>query len=156
MKIKKAFLASLLNKAGIKVKAELVIDDSNGTSLKFPEITDVSEIAVGVAVSVPDGPYVIPNGDNSISIMVVGGVITEFSDDSVVAEEEASEEQIEALLLGVVEENVSLKAEVAAVNAKLTKMDADFTAMKVALKHDDGKASAAAAQVGTKPNFKVI
>ena len=55
MKVKNTFLASLLTTLGQKVKAELVVDDVNGTSHTFPDITEISEIAEGVSISSPDG-----------------------------------------------------------------------------------------------------
>ena len=54
MKIKNVFLASLLTGLGHTVKAELIVDDVNGLSITFPDITAASEIALGVAVDVPD------------------------------------------------------------------------------------------------------
>jgi len=41
MIIKTKFLAELMTKLGHKIKAELVIDDSNGVSLTFPDISDI-------------------------------------------------------------------------------------------------------------------
>lgn len=139
----------MLSKLGVEVKAELIIDDSNGTSLTFPEISDVSEIAVGVAVSAPDGTYVITNDTDVITIVVAGGVITTM--DVETPDVEASTElnpEVEAVLEALVTENVAVKAEVTALKA-------DLAALKVSLKHDDDKAPAAAADK-QKLNFKVV
>ena len=54
MKIENIFLASLLTKLRHKAKAELKIDDSNGTSLTFPGIDEIAEIAEGVSTDAPD------------------------------------------------------------------------------------------------------
>lgn len=155
MKIKNVFLASLLTKLGADVKAELIIDDSNGTSLTFPEISDVSEIAEGVAVSAPDGTYVIANGEDAITIVVLSGVIStmEVSTPDV---EGSTDSELETVLEAIVEENVALKGEVTALKGELSTFKAEFTALKVALKHDDGKGAAAAAATSTKLNFKVV
>lgn len=139
----------MLSKLGVEVKAELIIDDSNGTSLTFPEISDVSEIAVGVAVSAPDGTYVITNDADVITIVVAGGVITTMDVEN--PDVEASTElnpEVEAVLEALVTENVTNKAEITALKA-------DLAALKVSLKHDDGKAPAAAADK-QKLNFKVV
>ena len=75
MKIKNVFLASLLSKMGVEAKAELVIDDSNGVTLTFPDISDIAEIAEGVAVDAPDGTYVIANGEDVWTLVVLAGAI---------------------------------------------------------------------------------
>lgn len=148
MRIKNPILAAMLGKLGVEVKAELIIDDSNGTSLTFPEISDVSEIAVGVAVSAPDGTYVIANDTDVITIVVEGGVVLTMDVETPDLVEASLNPEVEAVLEALVEENVSNKAEITALKA-------DLAALKVALKHDDGKGAAAAAGKG-KPNFKVI
>ena len=76
MKIKNTFLASLLTKIGHEVKAELVIDDASGTTLTFPDISDISEIAEGVAIDAADGTYTIANGEDVMTVVVVAGVVT--------------------------------------------------------------------------------
>jgi hypothetical protein len=150
MKVKNPILAAMLTKLGVEVKAELIIDDSNGTSLTFPEISDVSEIAEGVAVSAPDGTYVIADGDNAITIVVASGVITSVTiDEPVAAAEETLDADVEAVLEAQTEEIVSLKSEVSALKA-------DLAQLKVSLKHDDGKGAAAAAAGSTKVKFRAV
>ena len=142
MKIKNKFLASLLASLGQEVKAELVIDDSNGTSLTFPDISDIAEIAEGVAIDAPDGTYVIANDTETITIVVVGGVVTSHTTEAVVAATEPATElgaEVEAVLEAVVAELTTFKA-------KFVALEADHKALKVSLKHEVEKPGAAAAQ----------
>ena len=153
MKIKNPILASMLTKLGVEVKAELIIDDSNGTSLTFPDISDVSEIAEGVAVSNADGMYTIADGDNTITIEVLNGtiasvVIVEPTDDSAEATAEVLDAEVQAVLETLVEANVSQKALIVALQKEMKDL-------KVSLKHSDEKAPAAAADKN-KPTFRLI
>ncbi len=143
MKIKNKFLASLLTGLGHEVKAELVIDDSNGTSLTFHDISDIAEIAEGVAIDAPDNTYVIANGEETITIVVMGGVVTSYTTEAIVAAvgpAEAGEvnAEIAAVLTAVVDEVKALKASNVAYVAELK-------ALKVSLKHEEEKPGAAAA-----------
>ena len=151
MKIKNVFLASLLTKLGHEVKAELVIDDSNGVSLTFPDISDIAEIAVGVAVDAPDGTYVIADGDVSKTVVVMAGVVTEYTtEDAAAAAAEVPElgAEVEAVLTAVVEAHNELKA-------KFVAMETNYNALKASLKHDDGNAGAAAASTQTG-KYKIV
>lgn len=153
MKIKNVFLASLLTKMGVEVKAELVIDDSNGVTLTFPEISDIAELAEGVAISAPDGTYVIANDTETITIVVVGGVVTSKAVETPEPEAKVEGElgaETEAVLTAIVETVTALKTE-------HLKVVAELKDLKVSLKHDDGKATATAATADAKkPTFKVI
>lgn len=151
MKIKNVFLASLLTSLGHEVKAELIIDDSNGTSLTFPDISDIAEIAVGVAVDAPDGTYVIANDTDTITIVVMGGVVTSYTTEPVVAKVEATEidAEVAATLAVVVEQVVALKA-------ALAKSDANFTALKTSLKHEVEGTGAAAASTDPATKYKIV
>lgn len=158
MKIKKAFLAFALNKLNRTIKAELIIDDSNGTSLTFPDISDVSEIVEGVAVTAPDDTYVIADGDRTLTIVVASNVVTTVTIDDPADVEAATEEETQQFLTALVDDNVALKEEVSTLTAKHTKLEADFVALKAALKHDDGKAAAAAAadKKGASTKYKYV
>lgn len=148
IKIKNPILAAMVKSLGVEVKAELIIDDSNGTSLTFPDISDVSEIAVGVAVSAPDGTYVIANDADVITIVVENGLIITMDVETPDLVEAAVDGEVVQVLEAIVAKNVKNEAEIVALKA-------DLAALKATLKHDDGKASAAAAGKG-KTNFKVI
>lgn len=150
MKIKNPILAAMLTTLGVKVKAELIVDDSNGTTLTFPEITEISELAAGIAVDAPDGTYVIANEDATITIVVIAGVIDSID---VVSTDPAEEPQeldgeVLAVLEAVVASGVESKKLIVALQKELKDL-------KTSLKHDDGKAGAAAAQP-EKFKFKVI
>lgn len=149
MKIKNKVLAAMLSKMGVEVKAELVIDDANGTTLTFPDISDINELAIGVATDAADGTYVIADGDNSITIVVLSGLIEsiEVVEPSVDAEVEPDAEVL-AVLEAVVAANVEQKSQIVALQNELK-------ALKVSLKHEDGKAPAAAAGKA-QPKFKVV
>lgn len=150
--IKTKFLASLLTKMGVEVKAELVIDDSNGVTLTFPDISDIAEIAEGVAVDAPDGTYVIANGEDVWTLVVLAGAIVSATMEMPAAAEAAATEveaETQAVLEAITEQVVALKAS----NVKLV---AEMADLKKSLKHDD-ETPAAAASANTKlPQFKVI
>ena len=153
MKIKNTFLASLLTKIGHEVKAELVIDDASGTALTFPDISDISEIAEGVAIDAPDGTYTIANGEASMIVVVVSGVVDSVSDGTDTIEGVAAElgAEVQEVLAAITDEVVALKAH----NVKLV---AELKDLKASLKHDtdEGKKAPAAADKKNVPTFKVI
>ena len=151
MKIKNVFLASLLTKLGHEVKAELIIDDSNGTSLTFPDISDIAEIAEGVAVDAPDGTYVIANGDASITVVVAAGAVVSVADVTAEAVVEPGEvdAEIAATLTAVVEEVVALRSANASVVAELK-------TLKASLKHDVEKPAPAAASQKVESKYKIL
>lgn len=151
MKIKNVFLASLLTKLGHEIKAELIIDDSTGASLTFPDISDIAEIAEGVAIDAPDGTYVIANDTDTITIVVTAGVVSSYSTEAVVAAVEPASE------LGAEVEAV-LEAVVASLNdykTKFTALEKDHKALKVSLKHEVGEPDAAA-QKDAKDKYKIV
>ena len=152
MKIKNVFLASLLSKMGVEAKAELVIDDSNGVTLTFPDISDIAEIAEGVAVDAPDGTYVIANGEDVWTLVVLAGaVVSATMEAPTVAEAVATEVEAEtqAVLEAITEQVVALKAS----NVNLV---AELKDLKTSLKHDVEKPAAAASANKNVPQFKVI
>ena len=152
MKIKNVFLASLLSKMGVEAKAELVIDDSNGVTLTFPDISDIAEIAEGVAIDAPDGTYVIAHGEESMTIVVLGGVVASVTMEApAVAEAVATELEAEtqAVLEAITEQVVALKAS----NVKLV---AELKDLKTSLKHDVEVPAAAASAKKNVPTFKVV
>ena len=151
MKIKNTFLASLLTKIGHEVKAELVIDDASGTTLTFPDISDISEIAEGVAIDAADGTYTIANGDEVMAVVVVAGVVTSVAIETPEAVEGELDTEVAAVLEAISDEVVALKAH----NVKLV---AELKDLKASLKHDtdEGKKVPAAADKKNVPTFKVI
>jgi len=152
-KVKNKFLASLLNTLGVEVKAELVIDDSNGTSLTFPDISDVAEIAEGVAVDAPDNTYVIANETETITIVVAGGVITSYTTEPVVAATEPAATELGAEVEAVLEAVVASLSE---YKAKFTALEKDHKALKASLKHETEPAGAAAAQTDVKSKYNIV
>lgn len=157
MKIKNTFLASLLTKIGHEVKAELVIDDASGTTLTFPDISDISEIAEGVAIDAADGTYAIANGEEVMTVVVVAGVVTSVAIETpaavaaVAAVEGELGAEVQEVLAAITDEVVALKAH----NVKLV---AELKDLKASLKHDtdEGKKVPAAADKKNVPTFKVI
>ena len=148
MKIKNVFLASLLTSLGVEVKAELVIDDSNGVSLTFPDISDIAEIAEGVAVDAPDGTYVIADDDHSITVVVASGVVASVTMPAQAAATELDAE-VAAVLTAVVEAHKAAKADIVALRAEIV-------ALKASLKHDEELPGAAAASTNTETKYKVV
>lgn len=151
MKIKNVFLASLLSKMGVEAKAELVIDDSNGVTLTFPEISDHAEIIEGVAIDAPDGTYVIAHNDGAMTLVVMGGVVMSATMEATAVAEVAATEleaDTQAALTAIVEEVVALKGSYANVVAELKDL-------KASLKHDVEKPTAAVAKTNVS-QFKVI
>ena len=152
MRIKNTFLASLLTKIGHEVKAELVIDDASGTTLTFPDISDISEIAEGVATDAADGTYTIANGEEVMTVVVLAGVVASVATEAVAAAAVGGEldSEVAAVLEAISDEVVALKAH----NVKLV---AELKDLKASLKHDtdEGKKPAAADKKNV-PSFKVI
>ena len=151
-KIKNKFLASLLTKMGVEVKAELVLDDSNGVTLTFPDISDIAEIAEGVAIDAPDGTYVIANGEESMTIVVLGGVVASVTMEAPASAEAVATElgaETQAVLEAITEQVVALKAS----NVKLV---AELKDLKASLKHDVEVPAAAASANKNVPTFKVV
>ena len=152
MKIKNVFLASLLSKMGVEAKAELVLDDSNGVTLTFPDISDIAEIAEGVAIDAPDGTYVIANGEESMTIVVLGGVVASVTMEAPASAEAVATEleaETQAVLEAITEQVVALKAS----NVKLV---AELKDLKTSLKHDVEVPAAAASANKNVPTFKVV
>jgi len=150
MKIKNPILASMLAKLGVEVKAELIVDDTNGLSITFPDISDVVEIAEGVAVNAPDGTYTVADGENTITMTVLGGIVTAYELTTPAAPDAPVEANAEvlAVLEAVVEANVK-------ANGLIVALQAEMKALKVSLKHEGQQAPAAAAGK-TNPQFKIL
>lgn len=152
MKIKNVFLASLLSKMGVEAKAELVIDDSNGVTLTFPEISDIAEIAEGVAIDAPDGTYVVAHNDGSMTVVVLAGSVVSATMDAPI-EAAASATELEAETQAVLE---AITEQVVALKASNVKLVAELKDLKTSLKHDVEVPAAAAVAKGKQPQFKVI
>lgn len=56
----------------------LEIQDANGVNLVFPDVNDITEIEVGTAVTAEDGEHVFTADNNTYSIVVAAGVVTEL------------------------------------------------------------------------------
>jgi len=152
MKIKNVFLASLLTKLGHEVKAELVVDDANGTSLTFPDISDIGEIAEGVAVDAADGTYVIANGDDAITCVVMGGVVTSVTVETpTAATEPVDAGEINAEMAEVLE---TLVTEIQALKGENAALATSITALKASLKHPVEPTTAPKAE--NKNQFKIL
>lgn len=151
MKIKNQFLASILTELGIAAKAELVIDDSNGVSLTFPDISDIAEIAEGVAVDAPDGTYVIADGEDTITVVVAAGLVTSFeraTPEALASEPGELDAEVQAVLKGVVTAFKGLQA-------KFVALEADHKTLKASLKHEEEKPGAAAAST-VEGKYKIV
>ena len=153
MKIKNVFLASLLTKMGVEVKAELVIDDSNGVTLTFPDISDIAEIAEGVAIDAPDGTYVIAHGEESMTVVVLGGVVASVTMEAPAPVAEAVATELEAETQAVLE---AITEQVVALKAANVSVVAELKDLKASLKHDVKEPAAAAAANKNVPHFKLI
>lgn len=152
MKIKNVFLASLLSKMGVEAKAELVIDDSNGVTLTFPDISDIAEIAEGVAVDAPDGTYVVANGEDTWTLVVLAGAVVSATMEAP-AEAEAEVAELEAETQAVLK---AITDEVVALKASNIKLVAELKDLKASLKHDVETPAAAASANKNVPTFKVV
>lgn len=147
-KIKNPILASMLKRMGVKVTAELVIDDANGTTVTFPDISDVSEIAIDVSTDAPDGTYTMVDGERTITIVVESGKVTAIDIFDPSVEVGGTDEEVMAVLEAVVDANVQANASILALQTELKEL-------KISLKHE-GKEPPAAAAEKNKPKFKVI
>jgi len=152
MKIKNVFLASLLSKMGVDAKAELVIDDSNGVTLTFPDISDHAEIIEGVAIDAPDGTYVIAHNDGTMTLVVLGGLVLTASMDAPVPAEAAASE-LEAETMATLE---AIVGEVVALKGSYTKVVAELKDLKASLKHEVEVPAVAAAAKAKQPQFKIL
>lgn len=56
----------------------LEIQDANGVNLVFPDVNDITEIEVGTAVTAEDGEHVFTADNNTYTIVVAAGVVTEL------------------------------------------------------------------------------
>lgn len=153
MKIKNQFIASLLIDMGVKgVNASLTIDDSTGTPLTFPDISEISEIAVGTATDAPDGTYTIAAGDASITIVVLAGLVDEIVEPAGAADAIEIDADLQAVLTAVV-------ANYTALNTKFIALEADHNSLKASLKHEGdaaGAAAQAAKDAGIAGQFKIV
>lgn len=152
MKVKNSFLASLLTKMGIEAKAELVIDDSNGVTLTFPDISDIAEIAEGVAVDAPDGTYVVANGEDTWTLVVLAGAVVSATMEAP-ADVEAEVAELEAETQAVL---TAITDEVVASKATIVKLVAELKDLKASLKHEVEPAVVIPTANKKVPTFKMI
>lgn len=151
MKIKNPILASMLKTLGVDIKAELTVDDTTGKSITFPEITETSEIAVGVAVTAEDGTYTVADGENTISMVVLSGVVDSVEVITPDAGDPPTAE-VDAELVQVLETLVQANTK---ANASIVALQAELKDLKISLKHNVDKAPAAAAGKH-EGKFKII
>lgn len=155
MKVKNKFIASMLIEMGVKgVNASLTVDDSTGTPLTFPDISEISEITVGTATDAPDGTYTIAVGDASITIVVLAGLVDEIVEPDGSGDVVEIDAETQALLAAVV-------ANYKALNLKFTALEADHNSLKASLKHEGdaagaGAAAKAAKDAGIAGQFKIV
>jgi len=152
MVIKTKFLAEMLSRLGVTAKAELVIDDSNGVTLTFPDISDIAEIAEGVAVDAPDGTYVIANGEDVWTLVVLAGAIVSATME-MPASAEAVATEVEAETQAVLE---VLTEQVVALKASNVKLVAEMADLKKSLKHDVEAPVVTPTANKNVPHFKLI
>lgn len=112
-KMLKSFMAKFKPKA-------IMLSDVNGVELEFPEITDITELIVGVKVNAAGAPangdYTMPDGS---VISCANGVVT-----AIAAGQPDQAAQLTA-------ENAKLKEDLAAAQAKLTEMEASQASLVV-------------------------
>lgn len=150
MKIKNPILASMLKTLGVDVKAELMVDDSTGKTITFPEITEIAEIAVGIAVTAEDGTYTIADGDRAMTIVVVAGIVESL--DIVEPDPIETPSEVDAEVVQVLETLVQANTR---SNALIVALQTELRDLKVSLKHNVDKAPAAAAGKNDG-KFKII
>jgi hypothetical protein len=122
-------LAKMTGKAKPKATAKLEIDDANGEKLLFPEISDVSEIAEGVAVTATDGEHVFTSDTTTYTVTVAAGVITAVVETPIEEEAPAAEamgEETIAFVEAVAEAMEVAETFQATATAKFTKLESDL------------------------------
>lgn len=102
----------------------LTVDDVNGISLNFPDIAEMSDLAVGTVVEIEDGTYTIKDGDSeaSVTIIVADGVVAEIVNES-------DDEPLQAVLEEITAQFKTMKADFVALQK-------DHNDLKKSLKHD--------------------
>lgn len=125
-KTKTNFLAKILAdwKGSPPEFTALTVDDVNGISLNFPDIAEMSDLAVGTVVEVEDGTYTIKDGDSeaSVTIIVADGVVAEIVNES-------DDEPLQAVLEEITAQFKTMKADFIALQK-------DHNDLKKSLKHD--------------------
>lgn len=131
----------------------LEIQDANGVNLVFPDVNDITEIEVGTAVTAEDGEHVFTADNNTYTIVVAAGVVTELEVEPIESPAPAPDpieptnvltpETIEMLQAFADQFEASAKAIEAlqAQNADLVQTIAD---LKGLMSHDDDKPKPAA------------
>jgi ATP-dependent protease ClpP protease subunit len=118
--------------AKFKIKA-LMLSDVNGVEMDFPEITDITELTVGVKTSAPNGEYVMADGS---TVKVDGGIVTEIVPpasgeiDALKAENEALKAELESIKASKVETEAMASEAVKAANevkAEFVRFKAQFS-----------------------------
>lgn len=125
-KTKTNFLAKILAdwKGSPPEFTALTVDDVNGISLNFPDIAEMSDLAVGTVVEIEDGTYTIKDGDSeaSVTIIVADGAVTEIVNES-------DEEPLQAVLEEITAQFKTMKADFVALQK-------DHNDLKKSLKHE--------------------
>jgi ATP-dependent protease ClpP protease subunit len=92
----------------------IMVTDSQGNQIDFPEVPEGGTIEVGAKTTAPDGELVMASGETYV---IVAGVVTEIKP----AESEKPEINVE--LEAIKAENAALKAELESVKAKANELD---------------------------------
>jgi len=103
-------------------------------------------------VDAVDGTYVIANGEESLTVVVLAGVVTSVAAEKpkpVATTEPLDSAEVLQVLDAVTDEVVAVKAAFASVTA-------DLKALKASLKHDTEEPGAAAASVEPKDKYKIV
>lgn len=133
----------------------LEIQDANGVNLVFPDVNDITEIEVGTTVTAEDGEHVFTADNNTYTIMVAAGVVTELEVEPIEAPAPApatdpieptnvlTPETIEMLQAFADQFEVSATA-IAALQAQNAELVQTIADLKGLMSHDDDKPKPAA------------
>lgn len=131
----------------------LEIQDANGVNLVFPDVNDITEIEVGTTVTAEDGEHVFTADNNTYTIVVAAGVVTELEVEPIEAPAPAPDpieptnvltpETIEMLQAFADQFEVSATA-IAALQAQNAELVQTIADLKGLMSHDDDKPKPAA------------
>jgi len=142
----KTVLAAMM---GEKPTAKMLfeINDANGTTLTFPDASDLSEVVEGVATTAADGNYVFEADSKIYSITVLGGVVTTLA----IADAVASKD-VPALNAETVELLQAFASEFESQSNLIANLQGELKSLKSLIGHKDDKTgdSAMGLKVGNK------
>jgi ATP-dependent Clp protease, protease subunit len=127
---------SILNRimSFLKIKA-LMLTDANGNELEFPDIADISELAVGLKAllggAAANGEYTMPDGS---VVVCENGIVTEINPpampDPGMAELTAQNEALKAELETLKAANISAEAKVQEATKAVLEIKAEYNKFK--------------------------